>query len=298
MIKNQSMIQHRRNMSIKFIFPTILFLVVFSIIPMVYSFIMSLQSYNTSMPKDSVHFIGMQNYIDILTNQQFISATLWTFSFTISVVTLNVFLGLIISLILTYGSIRKSARIFKTLFILPMMIAPIVTASMWKLIFSPIYGLLNGLLVSNGMQRIEWLSKVLPARFAIISVEVWATTSICMLIFMAAFRTVPDECLEAATTDGANPLQKFRHIILPFIRNHIALIVTIRFMDSVRMFDIVYNLTNGGPGTSTETLASTIYKTAFRYFNIGQGAAAAYIFFILILIFSLISIKLLSKKNN
>lgn len=281
-----------------FILPSVVFLLFFSIVPMLYSLGMSFQSYNISMPKSMIRFIGLQNYSDVLRSPQFLSATLWTFAFTITVVILNVIFGLILAILLNYGSLGIFGKLFRTLFILPMMIAPIVTASIWKLIFSPIYGLLNGLLVSFGFERVEWLSAVLPARISLIAVEVWATTPLCMLIFIAAFKIVPIELLEAGTADGAGAVQKFIHIILPCIKNHLILVVIIRFMDSIRMFDIVYNLTNGGPGNSTETLASTIYKTAFRYFDIGKGAAAAYIFFILILILSFLFMKILSGKGE
>ena len=178
-----------------------------------------------------------------------------------------------------------------------MMIAPIVIATIWKLMFSPIYGVLNGLLVSMGLDRVEWLSAVVPARIALVIVEVWATTPLCMLIFMAALKTVPEELLEAATIDGANWRQKFFQVTMPLIRNFTVLVLTMRFMDAIRMFDIVYNLTNGGPGTSTETMASTIYKMAFRYYNVGEGSAGAFIFFVLIVLFSLLIMKLTGKEE-
>ena len=163
--------------------------------------------------------------------------------------------------------------------------------------FSPIYGVLNGLLVSMGLDRVEWLSAVIPARIALIIVEVWATTPLCMLIFMAALKTVPEELLEAATIDGGDWSQKFFQVTMPLIRNFTVLVLTMRFMDAIRMFDIVYNLTNGGPGTSTETLASTIYKMAFRYYNVGEGSAGAFIFFVLIVLFSLLIMKLTGKEE-
>ena len=185
-----------------------------------------------------------------------------------------------------------------TIFTMPMMIAPIVTATIWKLIFSPIYGVLNGILVTFGFERVNWMAETIPARIALVIVEVWATTPLCMLIFIAALQTVPDDLLEAATIDGGTFPQKFTKVILPLIRNFIALVVTMRFMDAIRMFDIVYNLTNGGPGTATETLASTIYKMAFRYYNVGEGSAGAFIFFILIMLFSLLFVKILGTNES
>ena len=118
-----------------------------------------------------------------------------------------------------------------------------------------------------------------------------------MLILMAALKTVPEELLEAARIDGASWWQQFRRITLPFIKKFILLIVTLRFMDAIRMFDIAYNLTNGGPGNATETLASTIYKTAFRYYEVGEGSAGAYIFFLIIILCSFLFLRLAGREK-
>lgn len=288
----------KRNAAIVFLSPAILFLLIFSVIPMLYSFGMSFFSYNTSMAADTVKFNGIQNYINILSNKQFLESVGWTFTFTICAVFLNVVIGMILAVILTTNYWNKVSKIFRTIFTMPMMIAPIVTATIWKLIFSPVYGVLNGILYTLGFERVNWMSHTVTARIALIVVEVWATTPLCMLIFIAALKTVPDEIIEAATIDGGNWFQRFRHIILPLVRSFITLVVTMRFMDAIRMFDIVYNLTNGGPGTSTETLASTVYKTAFRYYEVGEGSAGAIIFFVLIIMFSLLFMKIFSEKEE
>ena len=263
----------KKRAAICFIGPAVLFLFVFSIIPMLYSFGLSLFKYNTAMASDSIRFVGFRNYIKVLTSADFWDSTFWTFGFAVSAVVLNLLFGLTLAVVLNTRLLPRLSKVLKIVFTMPMMIAPIVTATIWKLMFSPIYGLLNGILVSLGMDRVSWFSEVIPARIAIIIVEVWATTPLCMLILMAALKTVPEELLEAARIDGASWWQQFRRITLPFIKKFILLIVTLRFMDAIRMFDIAYNLTNGGPGNATETLASTIYKTAFRYYEVGEGSA-------------------------
>lgn len=288
----------KRTAAFIFLFPAVLFLFLFSIIPMLYSLGISLFYYNTSMSADTIRFIGLQNYKSILTNRQFLDSAVWTFVFTICVVILNVVVSMTLAILLTTSYWERISKVFKTIFTLPMMIAPIVTATIWKLIFSPMYGVLNGILVTIGLERVNWMSQAVPARIALIIVEVWATTPLCMIIFIAALKTVPDELLEAATIDGATWMNKFTKITLPLIKNFIVLVVTMRFMDAVRMFDIVYNLTNGGPGTSTETLASTIYKTAFRYYNVGEGSAGAFIFFLIIIFFSVLLMKIFSSKEE
>ena len=253
---------------------------------MLYSFGISFFHYNTSMNADTIRFIGLKNYVSVLTNKQFLDSACWTFIFTVSAVALNLLFGMTLAVVLTTNFLPRISKVMKTVFTIPMMIAPIVIATIWKLMFSPIYGVLNGLLVSMGLDRVEWLSAVVPARIALVIVEV----------FMAALKTVPEELLEAATIDGANWRQKFFQVTMPLIRNFTVLVLTMRFMDAIRMFDIVYNLTNGGPGTSTETLASTIYKMAFRYYNVGEGSAGAFIFFVLIVLFSLLIMKLTGKE--
>lgn len=281
-----------------FILPAGIFLFLFSVVPMLYSLGISFFQYNTAMSADTIKFNGLANYVSVLTNRQFWDSALWTVSFAVIVVILNIVLGMTLAVALTTKLLPKLSAVLKIIFILPMMIAPIVTATIWKLMFSPIYGVLNGILVSLGLDRVNWFADIIPARIAIIVVEVWATTPLCMLILMAALKTVPEELLEAAKIDGASAVKRFFFITLPLIKKFIVLIVMMRFMDAIRMFDIVYNLTNGGPGTATETMASTIYKMAFRYFNVGEGSAGAYIFFLIILLFSGLMAKLTMRKED
>lgn len=281
-----------------FILPAGIFLFLVSVVPMLYSLGISFFQYNTAMSADTIKFNGLANYVSVLTNRQFWDSALWTVSFAVIVVILNIVLGMTLAVALTTKLLPKLSAVLKIIFILPMMIAPIVTATIWKLMFSPIYGVLNGILVSLGLDRVNWFADIIPARIAIIVVEVWATTPLCMLILMAALKTVPEELLEAAKIDGASAVKRFFFITLPLIKKFIVLIVMMRFMDAIRMFDIVYNLTNGGPGTATETMASTIYKMAFRYFNVGEGSAGAYIFFLIILLFSGLMAKLTMRKED
>lgn len=287
----------KKKAAIAFILPASAVLILFSIVPMAFSFCFSFMKYNTAMAASTIKFSGLSNYFKVLTDKSFQGSVIWTITFTIIVVILNLIIGMSLALALNSGLLPKLSFLLKTIFILPMMIAPIVTATIWKLIFSPIYGVLNQTLVYWGQERVNWFSEVIPARIAIIMVETWATTPLCMLILMAALKTVPEEYIDAARIDGASKVQTFISIVLPCIRNFIILVTTMRFMDSIRMFDIVYNLTNGGPGTSTETLASTIYKMAFRYFDVGEGSAGAVVFFAIIAALSVLFVNVFREKE-
>ena len=189
--KGRRLNKPKRVAAFVFISPAVLFLVVFSVIPMLYSFGISFFHYNTSMNADTIRFIGLKNYVSVLTNKQFLDSACWTFIFTVSAVALNLLFGMTLAVVLTTNFLPRISKVMKTVFTIPMMIAPIVIATIWKLMFSPIYGVLNGLLVSMGLDRVEWLSAVVPARIALVIVEVWATTPLCMLIFMAALNLYP-----------------------------------------------------------------------------------------------------------
>ncbi|GGD61369.1 carbohydrate ABC transporter permease [Paenibacillus nasutitermitis] len=281
-----------------FIGPSMLFIIVLSILPILYSFYLSFLSYNLSMPASTIKFFGLQNYSYILTDKTFLGSIAWTLSFSIIVVALNVIVGMSLALLLNGSLMERASSVFKTIFILPMMLAHVVTATIWKLMFSPVYGIINNVLVMLGFNKVNWIADTENARFSLIIVELWGSTPFCMLIFLAALKTVPKELYESALIDGANRIRTFFGITLPLIRNFLALVVSIRIMDSLRMFDIVYTLTNGGPGNDTETIGTTIYKTAFRYSDIGAGSAGAFIFFILIVIVTLVFLKLIRKESK
>lgn len=262
-----------------FLAPAIILILGISVIPAVYSMYISTLSYNLAMPASTIKFIGLDNYIKVLTNKQFGEAVGWTLQFAVISVIVETVLGLAIALMLTSDHSKKFGAPFKTLLIIPMMIAPVVSATIWKLMFWPVYGVTNSTFNLFGLQSVNWLGEAFYAKIAIILVEIWAATPFCILVYQAALKTVSTEMLEAARVDGASGFRTFFSITLPSIRNFVALVVSIRIGDALRVFDAVMQLTNGGPGTTTETIGTTIYKSAFRYSNVGQGSAGAFIFF-------------------
>ncbi len=279
-----------------FVLPAILFIILLAIIPILYSLVISFQSYRLGVAESSIRFNGLDNYIKILSNPTFISSISWTFTFAFISVSVNLVLGLSVALVLNHKIMQKRFKIFRSVFILPLMLAPVVSATMWKVLFAAIYGPVNYVISILGLPYVSWIGDELPAKIAICLIDIWSSTPFCVLIFLAAFQTIPTELIEAATIDGARKSTILFRISLPMIRNFIALIISIRVMDALRVFDAVIILTNGGPGNSTETIGTVIYKTAFRYADIGGGSAGAFIFFIIIVSFTLIFLKLSSKR--
>ena len=281
-----------------FLGPTVLLLFCISVIPICYSLYLSFQAYNLAMPAALIRFNGLKNYADILKNEDFWASVKWTLSYAVIVVSIETVLGLAIAAMLSSDLTARFAGPFKTLLLLPMMIAAVVSATIWKLMFYPIYGVVNNTFALLGISQFNWFGDAFCAKVAIIIVEIWAATPFCILIFQAALKTVSTDMIEAARVDGASGAKIFFNITLPTIRNFIALVVSIRVADALRTFDAVMQLTDGGPGTSTETMGTTIYKIAFRYYNVGQGSAGAFLFFIVVSIVSIIIMMIMRKQED
>jgi multiple sugar transport system permease protein len=280
-----------------FLAPAGILMAMISIVPIGYSLYISFLKYNLAKPVSTVRYYAFNNYIKMLTNPQFLDSVVWTLVFALVSLVIEVLLGMILAVMLNSEQTKKYNAPFKTFLIIPMMIAPVVSATIWKLMFYPAYGVINCTLGLFGYPAVNWLGDAFWAKVAIICVEVWSATPFCVLVFQAALKTVSTEMLEAATVDGASAWRTYFSITLPTIRNFVALVVTVRLSNALRAFDAIMQLTNGAPGVSTETIGTTIYKTAFRYNDVGQGSAGAFIFFIIVSVVALVSMKIMRRQD-
>lgn len=281
-----------------FLSPALILLILLSAVPIGYTIYISFMKYNIAKPARYIKFDELQNYAKILTDPVFLGSIGWTLKFTLIAVSIEIVLGMAIAVGLNSHLSDRFSTPMKTAFIMPMMVAAIVSATIWKLMFYPVYGVVNCTFELLGLQSVSWFGETAYARAAIIIVEVWSATPFCLLVFQAALKTVSVEMLEAARVDGASAVRCFFSITMPTIRNFVALVITVRLSDALRAFDVAFSLTNGGPGYSTETIATQIYKTAFRYSDVGMGSAGALIFFILVAFVGLIAFKLLRKQED
>ena len=253
------------------------------LVPILYGLGISFTNYNLSMPAHMRRYVGLANYAKVLKDQAFQNSIGWTFAFAGIAVVGTVFLAMTLALALNSPCMQGlHGRLIKTGFILPMMLCPLVVSNVWYIIFAPNYGLINSLLHQCGMPTIGFLGNTFWAKFSIIIVELWWGTPYVMIILLAALTTVPSELYEAADIEGANQPQKFFRITLPCISQFLVLVISIRVMDALRMFDVSYALTEGGPQRTTETISVYIYRSAFSSFKAGEGAAAAFILFFLV----------------
>jgi multiple sugar transport system permease protein len=261
--------------------PTALFALAMTILPLGYSLLTSLQEFRLGLPP---MFVGLQNYRNLLHDSNFHSSLLTTLIYTVAATALEFVLGLALALLLKeefsfQGVIRSSL-------IVPMVIAPVVVGIIWRLLYNADVGLFSfGVQALTG-KSLSVLSSTALALPALILVDIWEWTPFMFLILLAGIQSLPQEPFEAALVDGASPWNVFIHLTLPMLRPVIVVAILIRALDAFTVFDQVFVLTQGGPGTATEVATLMIYKTAFRFSQFGYGAAMAVAMLVLVMCFS------------
>lgn len=229
-----------------------------------------------AVTSDSRGFIGLENFGRALGNPQLYEAIKQTGLYAAIALPIEILGGLGIAL-LVHRSVRSNvirAAIYIAAMI-PIVIPQIAVGVVFRLVYAPDYGILNVLLGQTGPTQPLWLSSPPLAMIATASVDIWQWTPFVYLVLFAGFQTVPTESVEAAQVDGATTWTQFRHIELPYLRPLLLLVLFFRIADVIRVFDHVYVLTGGGPGTTTQFLSLYIYRIAFKFSDLGQASALA-----------------------
>lgn len=262
-----------------FVFPALLGMLIFIIIPIFFSFGLSFAKWDLLNP---IQFVGLDNYKEIFTESLFGKILLNTVVFALA----TSFFGVIIPLILAaiMNSKIRGADFFKTAYFLPFITPMIVIGIVWEWIFDPNIGLLNKVL----QVHINWLYDPHWAMPALILVSVWKLIGYNMIIFLSGFSGISNSMFEAAKIDGANPVETFFYVTIPLLSPTIFFVVIITAVSSFQIFDLIYLMTQGGPLDSTNVLVYAIYKNAFEYFNAGKASAIAYVLFVIILVLTLL----------
>lgn len=262
-----------------FVFPALLGMLIFIIIPIFFSFGLSFAKWDLLNP---IQFVGLDNYKEIFTEPLFGKILLNTVVFALA----TSFFGVIIPLILAaiMNSKIRGADFFKTAYFLPFITPMIVIGIVWEWIFDPNIGLLNKVL----QVHINWLYDPHWAMPVLILVSVWKLIGYNMIIFLSGFSGISNSMFEAAKIDGANPVETFFYVTIPLLSPTIFFVVIITAVSSFQIFDLIYLMTQGGPLDSTNVLVYAIYKNAFEYFNAGKASAIAYVLFVIILVLTLL----------
>ena len=233
-----------------------------------------------------ISFNGVSNYARMLTDERFGLALLRTLYFTALAVLLPMVLG--VAAAVTFAREFPGRGLARTVFILPMMATPVAIALVWTMMFHPQLGVLNYLLTSVGLPSSEWVYSANTVIPTLVLVETWQWTPLVMLIVLGGLASLPQDPYEAADLDGASAWQVFRHVTLPLVWPFILTAAVIRAMDALKAFDTIFVISNGGPGTASETLNILLYLQAFSFYDMGYASAVVVVFFGLVLLITLL----------
>ena len=281
-----------RRLALQLLLPSLLFVLVFSLYPIIESFRLSFYRLILTLPWLGQKFVGWENYQDLLTDPVALKSLITTLVFVAVTAPLEVLLGLGIALVL--NETFRGRGLLRAIMLIPWAIPTVVSSQMWRFIFNDRYGLLNFLLFGNQTDR--YLAPLADPQLAMISImvaDVWKTGSFAALIILAGLQTIPDELYEAASVDGATTWQKFRHITLPMVKPALLLALLFRTIDALKVFDLVFVMTQGGPADATNVLQFYGYKKSFAEGMIGYGSTISVMVFFLSLMFALLYIRLL-----
>lgn len=254
--------------------PAVVILFLITVFPTIYSLWVSLQSYYLPRPYAS-EFVGVGNYLGVLTDIRFWSSMKQTGLLLTSAISIEFVLGLAIALFLF--SEFKGSKIITPIILMPMMIAPVIVGYMWRLLYQVEAGPINYLIGILGLGPYAWTSNVATAVPSIVIADVWQWTPFVVLVLLAGLTSLPQNVLEAAQVDGASGWQRLIYIILPMLRRVVAIVLLLRILDVFRMFDKIYVMTHGGPGSATETVGFYAYLSGFKYLHIGYAAAMSFL---------------------
>ena len=263
--------------------PALLFVFSFVLLPVLGGFGISLTSWDLLSP---MKYVGLANYQKMAVDPVAHKTLINTFYYTFASVPIGISLSLLLAVLLNQK--LRGVSLFRTVYYLPVVSSTVAVGVIFTWVLDPSYGLLNRALGLAGIPAIPWLTSPTWAMPAVIMVTVWRSLGFNMVILLAALQDVPAELQDAATIDGAGAWQKFTRVVVPLITPALFFVTITGFIGSFQAFDLVYNMTQGGPARSTYLIGYFIWQQAFDYLNMGYGAAVAFVLFFLILLVTMV----------
>lgn len=288
--------QRRENLvALLLLAPAVLYLLAMAVYPTFYSLWLAVHNYTLYRP-EFAPFVGFANFTYLFGGELFRKSLRVTVVFALAAVALEFAIGLWVAVLLDRKMV--GINLLRTLLIIPVLISPFGMGLTFRYIFAPGYGLLNSALRAVGLHGVDFIVSTTWALPAVIAVDVWQWTPFVTLILLAGMQSVSVEVTEAAELDGLNEWQKLWRIVLPLIRPVIIVVLLIRLIDAVRTFDLVFVLTRGGPGSSTEVLSILSYETGFTSGDMGTASAVAWITIVLVNVLVILFLRALSKPGR
>lgn len=276
--------------------PSILALLILGMFPFGYSIWLSFQSLNLGSSLDSAKFIGLSNYVEMISNKYFWNALGVTVAYVVGVVSVELIIGFMIAILLN----KKiwGGWFVRSTIIIPMVMTPVVVGLTWRTLFNTQYGIINYYLSFLHLPTSKWIASASTSLLSIMMVDIWQWTPFVSLILLAGLQTVPVEAIEAAQVDGASPARQFWHVTIPLMKWAILVALVFRVMDAFKIFDNIFTLTMGGPGSTTETLSMHSYIAGFRNFHMGYAAATSLVLLIIVIVICQSLLKLLAREKG
>lgn len=276
-----------------FCLPALLLYSTFVLYPALDGFRLSLTNWNGLNP--TKEYVGFSNYLELLEDKMFIDSLLFTTKYVIYMVVLQNVIALFLAIVIE--SLRKGKRFLRTIFFFPNMISMIIGGFIWMFIFTRVFpqiAELTGLMIFDE----SWIGNPQYSFYSILILSLWGSVGYLMIIYIAALQSIPNALIEAATIDGANKLQVIWHVIRPLIMNSITIGIFISLSSSFKVFDQVFALTGGGPGTATQVVSLNIFMEAFKLQSrYGYASAKAVILFLTILLITGLQLIIMKQKE-
>lgn len=250
--------------------PALIVFLLMGVYPTIQGLVNSLTSYNMTEIGEK-KFIGLDNYIRMFTEIRFWQALGRTAIFVVLSVAFSYLFGLIVAVFL--NKIKRGRNIYRIIYLIPMIIAPTITALNFKFMYNYNMGIINSILNLFGINNIDFLGDPSIALFSTLVVDIWLGTPLAILILLAGIETQSEAYYEAAKIDGATDFQVFKEITFPLLKKFSGIVIILRTMDALKVYEVIQLMTAGGPGTSTETLNIYISKAGFSWFEMGYAAA-------------------------
>lgn len=286
-----------KNLTFILLLPVLLFFVIWNVVPTLW--MVGLSFYNYTMTSSrGISFAGLKNFIDLIKSPDMWNSLSRTFVFVVCGVGIQTLLGVLLGFLFWNSTKMPGRRIALTLLFTPMILAPIAAGNYFRLMLDPSFGVLNYIFKAVTGLTIDFLHSPATAMGSVLFVDIWMWTPFMTLMTLAALGSVPKAELEAASVDRLTPVQKLLHIVWPHGKYILMLGILLRTIDSFKAMDLVFKLTEGGPGNRTEFIGLALYRRAFVSFNMGSSSAMALVTLLIAIAFTSIYLYVLKVKQR
>ncbi len=281
-----------------FLAPSVVTLLLIGIYPLLFALVTSFRRYNLTRPREGFPFVGFDNYAAVLTDSTFWASLFLTAKFYITVLPIQIVLGMGIALLLHKPGLGLLKSLARVTLVVPLATTYAVVGLIGRLVFNRDFGVANQALDLFGIGAFDWLGSPAGAFAAIVILDVWQWTPFCALIFLAGLSMVPGEIEEAARLETSSKLALLRYVQLPYLMPGLTAVMILRSADVLKLFDMVFVMTRGGPGSATDLVSIYIQRVGFRIFDLGTASAQAILLLILTVVISRLYIRVLYREVN